>query len=236
MKNAIIKKIHSIFTYTELTEDIIREEDSQKHIKQAKMMKKFISYSFTGFIGLGLFNDISYILNGIFDFSISDLSVLFFYFFNPVFLLLIIGGIFAHVFLKKMLKEEPESWEKESFLNNLDYKENSGFLKTIKFICQVIPESSLLKEVGKKDLSLALYKKLAEKLSKEEMLIIAEEKLAYSDLNIDSVYLGDNPKMQNLFVEDSFNHERQEILNDKIEYKEERSISEKFVDSLYIEK
>lgn len=103
-----------------------------------------------------------------------------------------------------------------------------GFLKLTKYLIEI----PLIIDISEHKLSLDLYKKLSGKFSKEEMLQIVNEKLTYSDLNISSIYIGENENVKNLF-NDEFDFEKGKYL--KLENAKEKTAAEEFVDSLYIE-
>lgn len=231
MKDAIVKKIISLLSYEDIIADCPIKKDSAD-VRIAKRIANFMKYSALSFLTIGMANNLLCLYDLIFSNYSSTLSIVLFYAFNIPFIPVLIATPVFYYKLKKILKDPDIDNEfKISFAENFNYTENSSFLSFLK-LTKYLTEAPLVIDISGYKLSLDLYKKLAGKLSKEEMLIIVNEKLTYSDLNIDSVYIGENKNMKNLF-NDEFDFEKGKYL--KLEHAKEKTAAEEFVDSLYIE-
>jgi len=231
MKNAIVKKIISSLSYEDIIEDCPIKKDSSD-VRIAKRIANFTKYGILSFLTIGMANNFLCLYDLIFSNYSSTLSIALFYAFNIPFIPVLIATTVFYYKLKKILKDHDIDDEfKTSFIKNFNYTENSSFLSFLKLTKYLI-ETPLVVDISEHKLSLDLYKKLSGKFSKEEMLQIVNEKLTYSDLNISSVYIGENENVKNLF-NDEFDFEKGKYL--KLEHAKEKTAAEEFVDSLYIE-
>jgi len=231
MKNAIVKKIISSLSYEDIIEDCPIKNDSGD-VRIAKRIFDFTKYGILSFLAIGMANNFLCLYDLIFSNYSSTLSIALFYASNILFVPMLIATAVFYFKFKKVLKNSDMDDEfKILFIKNFNYTENSSFLSFLK-LTKYLSETILIVDISEHKLSLNLYKKLAEKLSKEEMLQIVNEKLTYSDLKISSVYIGENKNMKNLF-NDEFNFEKGKYL--ELEHVKQKTAAEEFVDSLYIE-
>lgn len=233
MKENLIKKIVSLFSYEELIENIPKKNNLE--IKFSKIKKKFWQYSSLIMLIAGCLNNIIFSYNWMFSENISSLSLslsaafstLFFYCFNTSLIFLSLFITLSYIKFKKRLKKD-NNWEKNSLAKNFNYTDKSGFISFLRLINDFHDES-VLKNIGEEKLSLNMYKKLAQKLEKEDMLKIVNENFSYNDLNMDSIYLGENKKIKQYFKDEFEDHKKECLKNITM-----NTIAEEFVESLYL--
>lgn len=231
MKQELIEKILQSFTYEELTDDI-HEKIREKKKPKASFYKKLGVFLMATYTIAGIFCSLDYIYNYLNGLE-TDSFVKFMGFFIPGYYLLLIPILMVmKKVIDRVLKDDSHD---AIFFESNTYKRGGSlllFIKNIPYFIEAI-DFELIKEDEK--ISLELYKKLAEKLSKDELIYLAKEKLTYRDLKIIHIYNGIDDKAYDYSIE-QFKKDNKDKTLVYTEHDDERPIEEKLIDAIFKDK